>query len=182
MTVQEFISKPHMCYDTVSYPIQTGEHKEAVARFNRVCRGAVRNAKADQAVELANKLVKQIAARRSQPIPDALSAGPTAEELFRAFQPAPDKQTQTCAQSEAAYAARNPHKKDAAKKGFDAYLRWLYEKISAQAAPEESAMRKELSAILQGRTTADATTFEARCRESEAAYAARNPHKRKAGA
>ena len=120
-------------------------HSAAVARFEVACQDALLEAKVDRAVEL----MARISASRNRPIPDAPNAGPNPFEM-EAQRTAGIDFAKLCADAEAAYAARNPHK----------------------AKPEKKA------AAPGGRFTdaAPADTFEARCRAAQAAYAARNPH------
>lgn len=92
----------------------------AMARFERACRDALLEAKVDRAAEL----MARIAAARSRPIPDAEGAGPTPWELMAQYQPSTGEMVtrsagavdmaQLCAESEAAYAARNPHRREGA--------------------------------------------------------------------
>lgn len=146
-------------------------HSAARSRFERVCRDALLNAKLDRATEL----LARVMASRSRPIPDAEGAGPSAAELadMNRYHPSPwemdaqraaaQDQARICREAEASYAARNPHKarENSALAGYP-------------ANPAEPVSAKK------ERPAADAdSTFEARCRASESAYAARNPHKMK---
>ena len=140
----------------------------AVARFERACRDALMEAKVDRAAEL----LARIAAARSRPIPDAEGAGPSPWELMNgpvlsageieAQRAAAIDQARLCAESEAAYAARNPHKK--AQDG-------LYKNEEKVVRPQERFI-----------DAAPGDGFAALCRASEAAYAARNPHRREGAA
>lgn len=148
-----------------------GKRPGAVARFEKLSRDALLNAKMDRALEL----MERVMASRSRPIPDAEDAGPSvaelanldlyrpsAEEMDRLRKAAEDED-QRCREAESAYAARNPHKarENSALAGYP-------------ANPAEPVSAKK------ERPAADAdSTFEARCRASESAYAARNPHKMK---
>lgn len=148
-----------------------GKRPGAVARFEKLCRDALLNAKMDRATEL----LARVMASRSRPIPDAEGAGPSAAELadMNRYHPSPwemdaqraaaQDQARICREAEASYAARNPHKarENSALAGYP-------------ANPAEPVRAKK------ERPAADAdSTFEARCRASESAYAARNPHKMK---
>ena len=148
-----------------------GKRPGAVARFEKLCRDALLNAKMDRATEL----LARVMASRSRPIPDAEGAGPSAAELadMNRYHPSPwemdaqraaaQDQARICREAEASYAARNPHKarENSALAGYP-------------ANPAEPVSAKK------ERPAADAdSTFEARCRASESAYAARNPHKMK---
>lgn len=148
-----------------------GKRPGAVARFEKLCRDALLNAKMDRATEL----LERVMAARARPIPDAEGAGPNPAELadLNRYHPGPweldaqraaaQDQARICAEAEAAYAARNPHKarENSALAGYP-------------ANPAEPVRAKK------ERPAADAdSTFEARCRASESAYAARNPHKMK---
>lgn len=61
------------------------------------------------------ELTKRVTARRSAPIPDAKNAGPSVQDLFARHQIAGDERIRAfeaaCREAEAAYAARNPHKR-----------------------------------------------------------------------
>lgn len=148
-------------------------HRDAVARFMRVCRDAEVSAKIDRAVELMERL----AAHRSRPVPDAPGAGPSLQELLAMYQPSTDEMEaqrcvscdseRVCAESEAAYAARNPHRQ---KQRKDKAQWWVEEKVT-----KPIDFFADASAPLT--TERKARSFEAVCRESAAAYAARNPHK-----
>lgn len=94
----------------------------AAARLMRLCEDAAISKKLDRALELAAK----VAARRAAPIPDmkgvsslsemARHPGPSASQA--AAQWSGDyatRQARLCAESEAAYAARNPHKRGGSK-------------------------------------------------------------------
>lgn len=149
-------------------------HRDAVARFMRVCRDAEVSAKMDRAVELAERL----AARRSRPIPDAPGAGPSLQELLAMCQLSPDEMEaqrrtaydfeRACAESEAAYTARNPHKQKQRE-----------DKDHWQDAEKKVTKPIRFFADASVRLTADRRyrSLETVCRESEAAYAARNPHR-----
>lgn len=140
----------------------------AMARFERICRDALLEAKVDRAAEL----LARITAARSRPIPDAEGAGPSPWELMNgpvlsageieAQRAAAIDQARLCAESEAAYAARNPHKKAE---------RSLYKNEDKVTLPQERFI-----------DAAPGTSFASLCRASEAAYAARNPHRREGAA
>lgn len=147
-------------------------HGAAVARFKRACRDALMEAKVDRAVEL----MERITAARSRPIHDAEGAGPNPWELMAgkilsaeeldAQRMSADAQARICAEAEAAYAARNPHR------------RGLYENEDKVTNPADQFADR--ATVRRARDTA--LPFETRCRSAEAAYAARNPHKRKEAA
>lgn len=150
----------------------TQPHSSAVAQFKRACRDALMEAKVDRAVEL----MERITAARSRPIPDAEGAGPNPWELMAgeilsaeeldAQRMSADAQARICAEAEAAYAARNPHR------------RGLYENEDKVTKPADQFADR--ATVRRARDTA--LPFETRCRSAEAAYAARNPHKRKEAA
>ena len=93
------------------------------------------------------------------------------------YQPSPDEMEaqrcvscdseRVCAESEAAYAAQNPHRR---KQRKDKAPWWVEEK-----ATKPIDFFADASVPLA--TDRQARLFEAVCRESAAAYAARNPHK-----
>ena len=95
---------------------QQERHRAAVARLEKLARDAQIAAKMDRAAEL----IERITAARNRPIPDAPNAGPTAWELMNQYQPSFEEMSRVsaedmarrCAESEAAYAARNPHSKE----------------------------------------------------------------------
>lgn len=89
--------------------------KAAVARLEKACRDARIAGKLDRVAELMDR----VAAARSRPIPDAEDAGPSVWELVNQYQPSAEEMSRAaaeemdrrCAESQAAYAARNPHKR-----------------------------------------------------------------------
>ena len=90
--------------------------REAVELLKKLCK-AVRDAQVEAKVNRATELVKQIAAQRSRPIPDAKNAGPSVRDLMeRQYQTLGAERARTfqdaCREAEAAYAARNPHKRE----------------------------------------------------------------------
>lgn len=108
-------------YEVLPSGAQQWEEKAGVvARFERACRDALMEAKVDRAAEL----LARITAARSRPIPDAEGAGPSPWELMngpvpsagemKAQRAAAIDQARICAESEAAYAARNPHRREGA--------------------------------------------------------------------
>lgn len=149
-------------------------HRDAVARFARVCQDAELAAKVDRAVELMERL----ATFRSRPIPDAPGAGPSLQELLAMYQPSPDEMEaqrrtacdfeRVCAESEAAYDARNPHRRKRHEIPIDPYDK------EAKVRLPDDWFQDAAARLPAGRR---ARSLEAVCRESEAAYAARNPHK-----
>ncbi len=103
--------------------------KAAVARFEKVCRDALIEAKLDRAAE-----------------------------LMAQYQPSAGEMAGRCAEAGAAYAARNPHKKQEA---LGADERGLYKGEAKITKPADRFV-----------DAAPGSTFEAHCRVSEAAYAA----------
>lgn len=117
-------------YEVIPYGEEEDREKRrraATARFERVCRDAALSAKMDRAVEL----LERIKAARSRPIPDDENAGPSVAELAGMYQSpsafemdrlrkAAEDETQRCREAEAAYAARNPHKRQEDLAGWPA--------------------------------------------------------------
>lgn len=82
------------------------QHKAAVKRFNETCLAA----KIDKVVRMVDHLVD------GQRIPSVSTAGPSTGQMARSWADEyAAKQAKICAEAEAAYAARNPHEKGAAK-------------------------------------------------------------------
>lgn len=163
-----YVTGPYEVIPASGGEAQTARRGGVAARFERACRDALLEAKADRAAEL----LARITAARSRPIPDAEGAGPSPWELMNgpvlsageieAQRAAAIDQARLCAESEAAYAARNPHKKAETS---------LYENEDKVTLPQERFT-----------DAAPGDGFAVLCRASEAAYAARNPHRREGAA
>lgn len=73
---------------------------------------AARDAQTAAKVDRIAAMAERIAARRAAPIPDAKNAGPSVRQLFDRDQLRAQAFNALCRESEAAYAARNPHRKN----------------------------------------------------------------------
>lgn len=92
---------------------------EAASWLKQLCADAAISKKVDRVMELTEK----VAARRAAAIPDtkgapslsemARSPGPSASQMAAQWRAAyAVREARVCAESEAAYAARNPHKRE----------------------------------------------------------------------